>query len=200
MKIRVKTGPQEGNYFPLVMDSLATTDPSLSETFIKDMQIFAHCSPGDVPHLDSVSADGMPEKFKETLVQLMQNMFSQFKYPDKKMKPGDDFTKDTPLNVPIASMTMKGVISTTYKLVNISGDTANFDIEQVYKIKTKGDDTKLKMKGGGKGRMVYDIKNNFYLLYQVDTETTTHVSLEGVDIDIKSNDGYIITIVMSQTN
>jgi hypothetical protein len=60
-------------------------------------------------------------------------------------------------------------IITYYKLIHLTTDTANFEITQVYKMKTDVTGYKVKAKGDGKSLTTYDVKNNFYLNYQMDT-------------------------------
>ena len=139
-----------------------------------------------MPTLDSIVSKELDEEFKKTMLQTMQATFSQINIPERNVKIGDVFDIDTPLSLPIASIQLEMTITTNYKLLSIKNDIADFDINQVYTMKTNTDKFPITATGTGKGKLLYDIVNNFNLKYQIEMEMSANVKIEQIELDITS--------------
>jgi hypothetical protein len=108
----------------------------------------------------------------------MNSMLKMIKFPDHPLKPGDTFTQQVPFTLPMLSGEGNS-IETTYKLVSVDGNKANFDIMQNISIKTdiKGK-LNIALTGSGTGKMVYDISNNF---------PSTYTSTANVQVSVKTD-------------
>jgi hypothetical protein len=87
-------------------------------------------------------------------------------------------------------------ITTNYKLVSIVNRVGNFDITQVYTLKTTID--AIKATGNGKGSLQYDIANSNYIHYQMDTDLDIGMTLEKFNLDVKSISGFIQTTIITK--
>ena len=151
-----------------------------------------------LPSLDSIVAEGMDEGFKKGFLQSMQSMFSQLSFPDQSLNIGQSFTQESPLSIPIAGTKVDMKISTTYKLLSIANGTADFDVSQVYTINTVVTGYKLDATGNGKGKMVYDIKNNYYLKYNVDTDLKMDMKVDQFSMDLSTKSSVNQTFSISK--
>jgi hypothetical protein len=52
--------------------------------------------------------------------------------------------------------------------------------------------------GSGKGKIVYDIKNNFFLKYLTDGEIEMNVKMKDISIKMKSKNTYIQDVIISK--
>jgi hypothetical protein len=183
----MKTGKLTNKtYFPLTIEFLKTTN-SDNKTQIPDGTIiYGKGTLGNMPTLDSIVSKGLSEEFKKGLLQTMQATFSQINIPERKVKVGDVFDLDTPLSIPISGIQMDMTITTTYKLLSIKNNIADFDVSQVYTMKANTTKFPMNATGTGKGKLLYDVVNNFNLNYQIDMEMSANVKIEKIELDIKS--------------
>jgi hypothetical protein len=183
----MKTGKLTNKtYFPLTIEFLKTTN-SDNKTQIPDGTIiYGKGTLGNMPTLDSIVSKGLSEEFKKGLLQTMQATFSQINIPERKVKVGDVFDIDTPLSIPLANIQMDMTITTTYKLLSIKNNVADFDVSQVYTMKANTTKFPMDATGTGKGKLLYDVINNFNLSYQIDMEMSANVKIEKIELDIKS--------------
>jgi len=195
----MKTGKiTNENYFPLTIEFLKSTN-SDNKTQIPDGTImYGKGTLDNLPTLDSIVSKGLREDFKKGLLQTMQATFSQLNIPERTVKVGDVFDIDTPLSIPIANIQMDMTITTTYKLLSIINNVADFDISQVYTMKTNTTKFPINATGTGKGKLLYDAINNFNLSYQLDMEMSANVKVEKIELEIKSKTGMIQSAKISK--
>ena len=195
----LKTGTiTNKTYFPLTIEFLKTTN-SDNKTQIPDGTIiYGKGTLGNMPTLDSIVSKGLSEEFKKGILQTMQATFAQINIPERKVKVGDVFDIDTPLSIPIASLQMDMTITTTYKLLSIKNNIADFDVSQVYTMKTNTTKFPMNATGTGKGKLLYDVVNNFNLKYQIDMEMSANMKIEKIELDIKSKTGMIQSAKISK--
>lgn len=195
----MKTGKLTNKtYFPLTIEFLKTTN-SDNKTQIPDGTIiYGKGTINNLPTLDSITSKGLSEEYKKTIMQTMQSFFTQLNIPERKVKVGEVFDLDTPLSIPVAGMQMDMTITTTYKLLSIKNNVADFDISQVYTMKTNTTKFPMNATGTGKGKLLYDVVNNFNLNYQIDMEMTANMKIEKIELDIKSKTGMIQSAKISK--
>ena len=188
----MKTGKLTNKtYFPLTIEFLKTTN-SDNKTQIPDGTIiYGKGTINNLPTLDSITSKGLSEEYKKTIMQTMQSFFTQLNIPERKVKVGEVFDLDTPLSIPVAGMQMDMTITTTYKLLSVTNNVADFDISQVYTMKTNTTKFPMNATGTGKGKLLYDVVNNFNLKYQIDMEMSANMKIEKIELDIKSKTGMI---------
>lgn len=195
----MKTGKLTNKtYFPLTIEFLKTTNSDNKTTIPDGTIIYGKGTLGNMPTLDSIVSKGLSEEFKKGLLQTMQATFSQINIPERKVKVGDVFDIDTPLSIPVANIQMDMTITTTYKLLSIKNNVADFDISQVYTLKTNTTQFPINATGTGKGKLLYDVVNNFNLKYQIDMEMSANVKIEKIELDIKTKTGMIQSAKISK--
>ncbi len=111
--------------------------------------------------IDSVHIAGVDAATKKSLIDMMNTMQEQVKFPEKPLHIGESFTQDIPMNMPIAGTVMNVTVKSVYKLISIKADAAFFDIDQSAIFNTEIQGKKMTMQGKGTGKMEYSIKNSF---------------------------------------
>jgi hypothetical protein len=183
----------------LTIEFLKTTNSDNKIVIPNGTIIYGKGTVGNLPTLDSIASDGLSDELKKSMLQTIQATFSQINIPERKVKVGDVFAIDTPLSIPIAGIQLDMTITTNYKLVSITNNIADFDISQVYTMKTTATKYNLNSTGTGTGKLLYDVVNNFNLKYQIDIEMQANMKNEKFEIDIISKSGLIQTAKISKT-
>ncbi|TPG41624.1 hypothetical protein [Flavobacterium pectinovorum] len=196
-----KTGKtaKDGN-FPVTIEFNKSTN-SENKIIIPDGTIlYGIASTSTMPKLDSIISKDLDESFKSTLLSTIQSMFSQIALPEKKMKIGESFSQETPLKIPIAGLSMDMQITTIYKLISVTNQTANFDIDQKYVLDVAMLDGKynINAEGGGNGKLLYDIPNHFATQFKLDIGLTFDLKQETFGLKVKSNSNFNQTIHISK--
>jgi len=145
------------------------------------------------PIFDSVDSDGLDENDKATLLQSMENTFTQLSFPEKKLKIGEQFSNENLTSIPMEGSTVEVKVNTTYHLISISEGIAHFDISQQYILNPKLMDNSLKGSVSGKGYLVYDIDNTLVLNYTLDTEMEITKKLDSFEFELKTRSGIVQT-------
>ncbi|WP_281335883.1 hypothetical protein [Flavobacterium eburneipallidum] len=189
-----KTGKlSENKDFPLTIEFVKTTNSNDKIVIPSGTIIYGKGTLGNMPTLDSIVSPGLSEEFKKSMLQTMQATFSQINIPERTVKVGDVFSIDTPMSIPMAGMQLEMTITTTYKLESIQKNIADFDISQVFTMKTNTGKFPMNATGTGKGKLLYDIINNFNLKYQIDMEMSANMKIKKMELDITSKTGMIQT-------
>jgi hypothetical protein len=195
----LKTGRlTNNNLFPLSIRFTESINGDGKVTIPDGTIIYGTCSLENMPNLDSISGKHLSDEFKKALFQTMQKAFSQMTFPEKKVQVGEAFSRQSPLTLPIAGITLDISITTTYKLINIKNNFATLDLSQVYTLKSTIKEHNVKMTGNGKGNLIYDIGNHFYKTYQIDTDMTTNMKLDNFDLDLNSKSHFIQSVTITK--
>lgn len=177
---------KDGN-FPVVIEFVKTTNSEDKTIIPNGTLIYGKASSSSMPKLDSVVSKEMDEPYKKQLLQTVQSMFSQIALPEKKMKIGEAFTQVTPLTIPLAGTSIEMEITTIYKLINMTGEIANFDIVQQYIAKIAFEEGKFNITadGNGKGKLVYDIPQHFATKFVLDIGLNFEVKQDLFSLKLK---------------
>lgn len=195
----LKTGKLEDETnFPATVEYMSTSIND-GETGIPIKANFSGKFLGDhLPVFNSVVSDGLDEKDKTTLLQSLQNNFTQFSFPEKKIKIGEQFSIENPSTIQMVGLKVDIGVTTTYQLISISKNIANFDVVQQYTLNPKYMDNSFKGTVSGKGHLVYDIDHTIVLNYTMNTEMEITKKLDSFDFDLKSSSGIIQTTSLSK--
>jgi hypothetical protein len=183
--------------FPLTMEFVKTTSSDEKKEIPDGTLIYGHGSIGNMPTLDSIVSSELDDEFKKTLLHAMQSTFSQLSFPEKKVKIGESFSRESPLSIPIAGVTIEMEITTTYKLLSITNGIADFDVSQIYTMKSTITKYIIKATGNGNGKLLYDVSNKYYLKYQINTEMGMNIELDNFAIDLNSKSRFIQTTIIT---
>lgn len=184
--------------FPLTIEFLKTTNSDNKIAIPNGTTIYGKGTLGNMPTLDSIVSNGLNEEFKKSVLQTMQATFAQINIPERIVKVGEVFSMNSPLSIPMASVQLDMTITTTYKLLSIKNNVADFDVSQVYTMKTETTKFPINATGSGKGKLLYDVIRNFNLKYQMDMEMSANVKIEKMELDITSKTGFIQTAKISK--
>ncbi|MFH6997236.1 hypothetical protein ACHRVZ_04830 [Flavobacterium sp. FlaQc-57] len=190
MESVLKTGKinAEGN-FPVVIEYLKSVDANGKTIIPNGTLLYGRGSLTALPKLDSIVSKGLDETFKNTVFQIVQSTFEQLALPEKKLKVGESFTQDNPLNMPIGGLNINMSIKTTYHLKEIVGKNAFFDVDQVYTANVlDADKNNINVSGTGTGKLTYDIPNYF---------TNENILAMKFNFDLKKED---VTVKLNMTN
>ena len=194
----LKTGKlSDDSTFPLTVEFVKTTGSANKSDIPDGAIIYGHGSIDSMPTLDSIVSPGLDDEFEKVLLQTMQSTYSQLLFPEQRVKIGDGFSRVAPLSFPIAGEIIEMTITTDYKLLSITNGIADFDVSQVYIVKSTSTKYPVKASGSGKGKLLYDVSNKFYLKYQIDIEIALNLKLEMFDLDSKSRSGFTQTTVIT---
>jgi hypothetical protein len=199
IKSDFKTGKLNNkNFFPLTMEFLNTINSDGKQIIPNGTIIYGHGTVDNMPKLDSIVSKDLDNKFKKELLQSMQSAFSQISFPVKKLKIGESFSQETPLSMPVLGNTIEMTILTNYKLISIENNLGNFEVSQIYTMKTNISNNDIVATGSGKGKIVYDIKNNFFLKYLTDGEIEMDIKMKDISIKMKSKNTFIQDVIISK--
>lgn len=192
MECIIKTGLLNNkSTFPLTMEFAKITSSDGKKAMPDGTILYGNVLGDNIPTFDSISMTGMDEEVKNTVLQSMQSMYSQLNFPEKKLKVGDEFTRESPLSLPISDVTVEMAITTKYKLKSILDGIASFDISQIYTVKSTITKYIITANGNGEGKLLYDVKNNFYLKYQLDNNLEMNAQLENFNLNIYTKSSFI---------
>ncbi|HTE01682.1 MAG TPA: hypothetical protein VK668_20480 [Mucilaginibacter sp.] len=190
----MKTGSLNAdNTFPLAIDykisNLAVEAngkqvPIPANVTEKSIKVMAHVNADGKIKIDSAEGRKVNDTTERKMQQMMDMMQKQIKFPDKPMKPGDSFTQDTPMNIPVGkenNVKIEGGL--TYKLISIADGKAYFDMIPSFSMNLTIKNTTITMTGMGTGKMVYSIKDNFPLSKDVKFTMKIKVVSPKVNVD-----------------
>jgi len=135
---------------------------------------------------ESVNAPNMTDEMKEMIKNMMEQALLTTFFPAKKMKVGESFVVDVPMEIPVGpgvSMNMKDVA--TFKLKKVEGRKAMFDINHVVTLQGNVEGQDMKGSGTGSGEMIYDLDQNFPVNSTTNMVMDMGFETQGMKIDMK---------------
>jgi len=147
---------------------------------------------------ESVDAPNMPDQVKDMIKSMMEQAFKATFFPAKKMKVGESFAIDIPMEIPVGpgvTMNMKDVA--TFKLKKVEGRKAIFDIDHVVTLQGNIEGQDMKGSGTGSGEMVYDLDQNFPVTNNANMTMDMGFEAQGMKIDMKVTNSTKTTTVIT---
>jgi len=138
------------------------------------------------PTFKSVVSNSITIDKKAQLLQTLQNTFDQFNFPEQRLKIGDQFSTDRQWSMPMENSEIDIVVTTTFKLLAVKNNTAEFELNQSYLMTPKILDNSFSGKGTGNGKLSYDIANYLISDYSVKTELDLNKKLDYYEFDLKT--------------
>jgi hypothetical protein len=139
-----------------------------------------------LPTFSKVSSGTLSIDQRIQLLQTVQTTFEQFKFPEQRLKIGEQFSTDRPMEMAMEGSTIDIVVTTTYKLISIKNDIAQFDLSQSYQMTPKIMNNSFTGNGSGKGKLTYDITNCLITDYSIKTELEMNKKLDYYEFDLKT--------------
>ena len=135
--------------------------------------------------IDTMISDTMDEKAKKLFRSTLQSAQQQIEFPENPMKKGGRFQQTLPMEIPIPGLRpVKVAITTSYKLADIKGNIATFDISQAVAIGISNEQTNVSVTGNGIGVSEFDVVNN--IVTKRGTDLTITAKFAGKDITINA--------------
>ncbi len=148
--------------------------------------VFGEIKDDRLPLFNAVVSGSLNPDQQKQLLEIVRNTFDQFKFPEKLLKIGDQFSMDRPVSLPMEGSVIETVITTTYKLQTINNGMAQFEVSQEYKMNPVMMDNSFTGKGSGKGQLIYDIVNSLISDYSMITELVMNKRLDYFEFDLKT--------------
>lgn len=123
---------------------------------------------------------------KERLLQIVRSNFEQLDFPEQRLKIGDQFSVDRTSTMPMEGSEIEMVTTTTYKLLSIKDNMAQFELSQNYLMTPKMMDNSFTGSGSGKGQLSFDIANFLVTDYSIKTELVMNKKLNYFEFDLKT--------------
>ncbi len=181
-----KLGPQ--NIYPFTMNYIKTESKDGKKEIPDNTFFYGTDTLGRVPMIDSVSPlPDMTADAKKKLVSAVQDMLQESCGPEKKLKVGEQFTREAPMNVDMGFTKLRMTVTSTYSLKNIANNVATFEITQVYALNSTIKNHTFKADGVGKGNIVYDISDNYYKDYAINMTLNMSMDNGGIFANIKTD-------------
>ena len=139
-----------------------------------------------LPTFNSVTSSTLNAEQKAKLLQTVQNIFEQFKFPEQQLKIGDQFSTNRPMEMAMEGSTIDIAVTTIYKLLSIKNGIAQFELGQSYQMTPKIMDNSFTGSGSGKGQLRFDIGNNLITEYSLKTELEMNKKLDYYEFDLKT--------------
>ena len=198
INVAMRTGKQQKDQtFTIELEYLSVLRSDGNKYIPEGTKVYGYASTSKM-NLDSVYSPDLDESLKKVLLQTVETLFSQFRFPDKIMKIGDVFEEETPLNIPIANQSLNMVITSTYKLSSIENNIAYFDISQSYTMISNITEEPMTATGNGKGKFKYTLDYNYIIDYEMESEMILKMILDDFEINLIQNSNYIQKSVISK--
>jgi len=114
--------------------------------------------------LDSVKNVQISDTLKNVVAATINSV--KIIFPDKVLKPGDSFSQDVPMTMPVSGKPVTVNTHIVYKLTDIKNGAAFFDVTQTADFKTHTDQGDMEISGNGEGHIFYDLQYSFFRVYQ----------------------------------
>jgi hypothetical protein len=185
--------------FPFSMEYLKTTSKVGTADIPDSTTFYGTDTLGKTPVIDSLtSPKELSTDFKKELASTVQNILQESCGPEKKMKVGEYFTRESPTNIDMGGIKLQITTTTTYQLKSIENNTATFEIATVYTFNSTITNHTYKAEGEGKGMLVYDLKDNYYKDYSEKVVFGMSMDIGGIYAVINSTTDINIQTTLEQ--
>lgn len=197
-KTIITTGKATEGQFPFMMQ-FAQIEGGDGKNAEENIVLYGKGTTTGLPKIDSISSSKeLTEEYKKTFIQAIQSTFSQISFPEKKMKPGQKISVETPLSIAVAGVTIDMTINTTYKLLKIANGEAIFDTKQTCTMKTSLAEYDITASGGGNGKLIYDIAAGYFTTYTMNFDMAMKMKLDLFTMDLKTTNAFTQTTVVTK--
>jgi hypothetical protein len=139
-----------------------------------------------LPTFNKVISNTLSTDQRIQLLQTVQSTFDQFKFPEQRLKIGDQFSIDRPVSMPMEGSTIEIVVTTNYKLISIKNGLAQFELSQNYQMTPILMNNSFTGSGSGKGQLSYDTENCLIADYSIKTKLEMNKKLDYYEFDLKT--------------
>jgi hypothetical protein len=165
-----KTGKpnKRNNEIPLTTTVTKSENNTGQEILPAGSILYGHIGADEKLALDSIDSKAGNTESTDEILEMVKGIMTQVNMPDTSIKVGDSVIVNDPVSLPLAGMEMGMLVITKYTLISVDNSIAVFDISQNYTSNGSSQTAMMQITGAGKGKMLYDIKNQFYSEYTLD--------------------------------
>lgn len=186
-----------GKEFPIQIEVTDVSESDGGKSVLpKGLVFYGNCAESGLPKLDSLSGISYDESTKKALLDVTRDLFLQIDIPEKRIKVGDTFSQSMPISIPGGPAEAIMDVVADYKLISITNNFANFDIQITYKINSGAIDS-IQAIGKGTGKMTYDTKNFYITKHESNTEISLDIKDKEIDFSIKSKQSMVQTSTLT---
>ena len=156
--------------------TLENNNPILSS----GTKLFAHCNTVKFqPFVDSVSVLAKSKNNDQAIIEISKSAILNIDFPKTPLSIGKSFFKTYPVPIALSEDVQFIVnVGTGYKLLSIDNGIALFEIKQIYKINLGQSKIPATITGEGKGNLLFDMNENYYTKYELNTKLIYKVKKE----------------------
>ena len=166
------------------------TEMNTPSANINGKSISGECDAAGNLHVDTVGLNVDP-KINASVMEMMNKMQKQIKFPDKPLAIGESFTQEIPLNMPITGMNMDLKMKTSYTLTAIKEGKGYFDMVVTMNFGMDADRTGANVNGKGTakgtGKVVFDIAQHYpvSMISDIDMDLVMSVNPQKINMKMK---------------
>lgn len=170
-----------GDSFPVIMEyktvDIAQTIGGNKRNLPNEMvgmKIVGTIEEEKIVRVDSTINGGMASMDDAQLASMIESSSMLNAFEGQYMKAGDTLEYEMPFQVPIPGLqNTDATTNIKYILKDFDSKTANFDVEMSIRFTSKlNDDSNVTMSGDGGGTAKYSIKDNYFIEYETDFNTS----------------------------
>jgi hypothetical protein len=185
------------NVFPFKLKYVAFTSKMLingeekkDESPLTGNVIYGHTNLEGKSNIDSIPGKIINENLKNAITLMVNSLQGLVKFPDKPLNVGESFSQDIPLTIPVAGINMQMTIKINFKLISVTDNMANFDLDEtlVFDMKTNEENVNFIGRGSGKGsgKLIYSIKDNYPVNMDQALDFNFNIDTKDMKIDAKA--------------
>lgn len=183
-----KSFPAKMTYEKVIANQIVNDKETKEEKSMSGLIIEGFYTQENKLRIDTMISDRIDENTKRIIKSTLENVQQQIKFPENPMEVGDSFDQKLPMQIPVAGLNpVKVVITTNYKLKDISNGKAMFDIIQTVTLDIENEQTNVSASGEGVGISEFDIVNNIISRYESDLTMTLKMTADDLVISAKIN-------------
>lgn len=191
---------KDGKRFPIRMKITDATMNNVKNEVLNGITFVGSCGYTGLPKFDAIESSKLSADEEASVLEIIQNTFTQLDIPETTVRVGDSFSQIRPFNLPMGDQKLAMDIKIDYKLISITNNTANFDLQIFYTFNIDGNNKTLSATGGGIGKMTYDVANFYITSYQSDSDIMMLVKKDKFDIEIKTKSISKLTSTITSGN
>ncbi len=192
----IKVGALSNGEAPFTIElSMDTSEQGAAQ--INGTKVTGKVKPGQVPVIENVKTPGNEPMMNDMIKGMMEQAMAQTFLPARKVKVGESFTQESPMEIPMGPVTMKMKDVVTYKLLKVEGRKAHFSQDHVITLDMDVEGQNMKGNGTGSGTVVYDMDNNFIVNNVTDMVMNMGFEAQGQAMEIKSTGKVTVDVAIA---
>ncbi len=197
-KMLLKTEKVLDNYIPVRLEIVKSTGSDGQADISQGLVVNGESTGGNMPEFSSIVSGKSPVIDEKLFLKSLQGSFSRLNLPEKRLKPGEEFTVESTITIPMEKSHVEIAVATIYKLKSVEGDVANFEISQNYQMSQLRMDNSFAGVGEGSGKLIYNAANNMVTLFEMKSRLEINKKLENFLFVLKTKSEFVQKIEVAK--